>query len=88
MLKKRLLQAYFTLTVFLLFFFGIRYLANSVPEFNSAILITGMLVVCMLLASTAGMALMRMVDDYDKKHDPAPESEPKSTKPGKPQKEK
>ena len=44
-----------------------------------------MLVVCMLLSSTAGMALMRMVDDYDKKHDPAPETE---SKPGKAQKKK
>ena len=85
MLKKRLLQAYFTLTVFLIFFFGIRYLANSVPEFSNTILITGMLVVCMLLSSTAGMALMRMVDDYDKKHDPTPETE---SKPGKAQKKK
>ena len=88
MLKKRLLQAYFTLTVFLLFFFGIRYLATSVPEFNSAILITGMLVVCMLLSSTAGMALMRMVDDYDKKHEPAEPTETKPSKPGKAHKKK
>ena len=88
MLKKRFLQAYFTLTVFLLLFFGIRYLANSVPEFNSAILITGMLVVSMLLSSTAGMALMRMVDDYDKKHEPAEPTDTKPTKPGKAHKKK
>ena len=83
MLKKRFLQAYFTLTVFLLFFFGIRYLASSVPEFDNVIMITVILVVSMLLSSTAGMALMRMVDDYDKKHDPAPVTEDKPQKPGK-----
>lgn len=88
MLKKRFLQAYFTLTVFLVLFFGIRYLANSVPEFNSAIMITIILVVSMLLSSTAGMALMRMVDDYDKKHEPAPEAEPQPQKPGKAHKKK
>ena len=67
MLKKRLLQAYITLTFFLLGWQGIKYLANNVPEFDNVIMITVVLVIVVLVGAVAAMAITRMIDDYDKK---------------------
>lgn len=75
MLKKRLLQAYITLTFFLLGWQGLKYLANNVPEFDNVVIITVLLVILVLVGAVAAMAITRMIDDYDKKREAAGEAE-------------
>ena len=84
MLKKRLLQAYITLTIFLLAWQLLRYLATSVPEFSSPITITILLVIFVLVGAVAAQAITRMIDDYDKKKEAeeAAKAEPTPHKPG------
>ncbi len=84
MLKKRLLQAYITLTFFLLGWQGIRYLANNVPEFDNVIIITILLIVLLLVGAVAAMAITRMIDDYDKKKEAEGDADEAAKPQGKP----
>ncbi|MBR0144668.1 MAG: hypothetical protein IJM21_10900 [Clostridia bacterium] len=91
MLKKRLLQAYITLTFFFLGWQGIRYLANNVPEFDNVVIITVLLVVLVLVGAVAALAITRMIDDYDRKKEAegaAAEAEKPQGKPGQKKKKK
>ncbi|MBR5742455.1 MAG: hypothetical protein IKX85_01535 [Clostridia bacterium] len=84
MLKKRLLQAYITLTFFFLGWQGVKYLANNVPEFDNVVIITVLIIVLILVGAVAAMAITRMIDDYDKKREAAGEAEEAAKPQGKP----
>jgi len=69
MMKRRILQTLITMGLFLLAWQGIRYLATTVPEFDNVLWITLLIIGAILVCATAGLAITRMIDDYDKKHD-------------------
>lgn len=69
MLKKRLLQAYITLTLFFIAWQGVKYVAKNIPELNSAVTITIVIIAVVIVGAVAGQAITRMIDDYDKRND-------------------
>lgn len=69
MLKKRLLQAYITLTLFFIAWQGVKYVAKNIPEFNSTITITIIIIAVVIVGAVAGQAITRMIDNYDKRND-------------------